>query len=67
MSESTGYERDKCQVKVSKECAGTEAGYQRTKQFARVGPWLDACEACARTEYEQSPQLQKQEDPAQGF
>lgn len=67
MSESVGYARDKCEVKISPECEGRNAGYQRTKQFARVGPWLDACEPCARTEYEQPPQFKKEEDPTQGF
>lgn len=59
------YEDDKCQVRISKDCEKKSAGYQRTAKYARVGPWLDACEPCARVPYEQPAQLQKQEeDPA---
>jgi hypothetical protein len=59
------YEDDKCEVKISKKCKGKEAGYLRRPQYAQQGPWLDACEPCARTPYEQPAQFQ--EDPAQGF
>jgi len=61
MSETTGYEKDKCQVRVSPKCRKTEAGYQRRQQYAQQGPWLDACEACARVPYEQPAQFQQKE------
>ncbi len=67
MSESIGYERHKCQVKISPKCEGKNAGYQRRPRFAQEGPWLDSCEECARVPYEQPAQFQKQEDPANGF
>jgi hypothetical protein len=60
MSETTGYENDKCQVNLP-GCEGTHAGYGRYKQYARVGPILDACENCARVPYEQPPQFKKEE------
>ena len=35
------------------------AGYQRRETYANVGPWFDACEACARVEYQQPKQFQE--------
>lgn len=60
MSESAGYEKDKCQVKISSKCERKEAGYQRRPQYAQQGPWLDACETCARVPYEQPAQFQEE-------
>jgi len=57
VSEFTGYERDKCQAKVSKKCEGRNAGYQRRAKYAQQGEWLDACEECARVPYEQPAQF----------
>ena len=68
MSEPTGYENDKCEVRISPKCKGKLAGYGRRARYAQTGPWLPACEACARVPYEQPAQFQKtEEDPAQGF
>ncbi len=53
-----GYENVKCQIGLS-GCEKKNAGYLRYKQFAKVGPALDACESCARTPYEQPPQFQE--------
>jgi hypothetical protein len=65
LSETSGYENVKCQVRVSPKCRKTEAGYQRREQYAQQGPWMDACEECARVPYEQPAQFQKEEeDPA---
>jgi len=47
----------KCQIGLP-GCEKKNAGYSRYKQFAKVGPALDACESCARTPYEQPPQFQ---------
>jgi hypothetical protein len=63
----TGYESHKCQVKISPNCEGNHAAYGRRPRFANQGPWLDACETCARVPYEQPEQFQKEEDPANGF
>jgi hypothetical protein len=60
VSASIGYEDDECQVKVSPKCEKTGAGYQRRKQYAQEGPWLDACETCARVPYEQPKQFQEE-------
>jgi hypothetical protein len=59
VSEGLGYSKDKCAVQISKDCVGRDAGYSRYKQFARVGPLLDACEACARVPYEVPPQFKE--------
>jgi hypothetical protein len=59
MSESTGYGKDKCQVKISPKCEGNQAGYQRRIRYAQQGPWLDACGECARIPYEQPAQFQE--------
>lgn len=59
MSDSPGYEKDKCQIGLP-GCEKTHAGYSRRKQFARTGPWLDSCEHCARVEYEPPPQFQQE-------
>lgn len=67
MSESIGYEKDACQVRISPKCRGKEAGYQRRKQFAQQGEWLPACEECARVPYEQPAQFQKEEAPVEAF
>jgi hypothetical protein len=53
--EQPGYEDDKCQF-----CGEGEAGYQRRKQYAQEGPWLNACEKCARVPYEPPKQFQKE-------
>jgi hypothetical protein len=65
--DTLGYEDVKCKIKISPKCEGDHAGYQRRARFAQVGPWLDACETCARVPYEQPAQFQKEEDPANGF
>jgi len=69
MSETAGYENDKCEVRISPKCRKKEAGYQRRARYAQQGPWLPACEECARVPYEPPAQFQekKEEDPAQGF
>jgi hypothetical protein len=68
MSEILGYEKSKCQVNISPKCRRTEAGYLRRLRFAQEGPWLDACEMCARVPYEQPAQFQKtEEDITRGF
>lgn len=59
MSEAPGYENDKCHFKFP-GCSKVEAGYQRRQTYAGVGPWFDACENCARVEYEQPKQFQKE-------
>jgi len=53
MSESTGYEKQICQLRISSKCEKKNAGYQRREKFATVGPWIDCCESCARVPYEQ--------------
>jgi hypothetical protein len=68
MSDNVGYERDKCEVKISPKCEKNHAAYQRRPRFAQKGPWLSSCETCARVPYEQPEQFQKnEEDPANGF
>lgn len=63
MSEQTGsYDKDKCHFcgkSGAKNGPDFTAGYQRRETYAGVGPWFDACEACAREEYEQK-QFQKE-------
>lgn len=61
MSESVGYENVKCQIGL-KGCEKKGAGYQRRLQYAQQGPWLDSCESCARTPYEQPKQFQEKND-----
>jgi hypothetical protein len=58
MSDSIGYEQDKCLIKLP-GCHKNEAGYQRRKQYAQQGPWLDACQNCAEQPYEQPKQFQE--------
>jgi hypothetical protein len=36
------------------------AGFQRRETYANVGPWFDSCEDCARVEYDQPKQFQKE-------
>jgi len=72
VSESIGYEKERCQAQVSPGCkrkgGNKGAGYSRRPKYAQEGPWLDACEECARVPYEQPLQFQKtEEDPANGF
>lgn len=67
MSEAAGYEKDVCQVRVSPKCEKKNAGYQRREKYAQQGPWLPACESCARVPYEQPEQFQKAEDTSAGF
>lgn len=68
MSEhAEGFENVKCQVRVSPKCEKKNAGYQRRAKYAQEGPWLDACEACARTPYEQPKHFQQEEDPNAAF
>jgi hypothetical protein len=54
VSESIGYELDKCFF-----CNRREAGYQRYETYARVGPLRDACQRCAEQPYEQPKQFQE--------
>jgi hypothetical protein len=69
MSE-TGYEAVRCKVQIDPACkkrgGNPEAGFSRRPRFAQEGPWLDACEACAKTPYEQPKQFQT-EDTSVGF
>ena len=65
MSETLGYKDVKCQVRISPQCKKTEAGYSRREKYAQQGPWLDACEACARVPYEQPKQFQEDNNAAQ--
>jgi hypothetical protein len=65
MSE-VAYEKVLCKHNLP-GCQHDHAGYLRRMQFAHQGPWLDACESCARTPYQQPPQLQVAEDTTQGF
>lgn len=58
MTEAIGYTKDKCQLNFP-GCKKNEAGYQRRKQYATVGPWFDACEKCAREPYDQPKQFQE--------
>lgn len=58
MADSVGYEKVKCQLNFP-GCKKTHAGYSRRKQYAQVGPWLDACENCARKGYDPPEQFQK--------
>jgi hypothetical protein len=51
-----GYQAVKCQIEL-KGCEKKNAGYSRRPQYAQEGPWLDACENCARTPYEQPAQF----------
>jgi hypothetical protein len=59
----TEYENVKCQLQF-KGCKGP-AGYLRRRQFAQSGPWLDACENCARVPYEVPKQFQQTEPTAE--
>lgn len=54
-----GYEDVKCEIGF-KGCAKTHAGYLRYKQYAKVGPALNACENCARIPYDPPPQFKKE-------
>jgi hypothetical protein len=54
MSDAVGYEKDVCHF-----CNAKEAGFQRRETYARTGPWFDACEKCAKVEYEQPKQFQE--------
>lgn len=56
----TGYENVKCQLNISPKCQKKNAGYSRRPKFAQTGPWLDACENCAKVPYEQPEQFQKE-------
>ena len=71
MSEQTGpYDDDKCHFcgKSAKNGVKHTAGFQRRETYAGTGPWLEACESCARVPYEQPAQFQKEEEnPSQGF
>jgi hypothetical protein len=61
------YGRDVCHfckrsdAKNPTESSRNTAGYQRRETYANVGPWFDACEKCARVEYQQPKQFQKEE------
>ena len=61
-----GYEDVKCEIQMpavgKSKCWGNWAGFARRKQYAQVGPWLDACENCARQPYETPPQFQKESE-----
>ena len=71
MSEQVGpYDKDKCHFcgKSAKDGVKHTAGFSRRETYAGVGPWFDACQACAEKLYEQPLQFQKtEEDPAVGF
>ena len=54
------YEKEKCELNF-KGCLKSPAGYSRRPKFAQAGPWLNACENCARVPYEQPEQFQKEE------
>ena len=62
LSESIGYENVRCRVQVSPACkrkgGNKGAGYSRRQKYAQEGPWIDACEECARVPYEQPKQFQ---------
>lgn len=64
--EAVGYSKVVCEVRVSPKCEKKNAGYSRRKEYAQEGPWLDACEPCARTPYEPPKQFQ-QEETSVGF
>lgn len=53
------YDHDVCHFcgKSTKNDPQFTAGYQRRERFATVGPWFDACHACAEKAYEQLSQL----------
>ncbi len=57
-----GYEQVECQLNL-KGCEKTHAGYSRRKQFATIGPWLDACETCARQPYSESQGEKDEKQP----
>ena len=56
-----GFEDVKCEIGMP-GCKKKGAGYSRRKQYAQVGPWLDACESCARHPYDAPPQFQKENE-----
>lgn len=58
--EPNNYEDVKCELDF-KGCKKTHAGYLRRKQYAQEGPWLNACENCARVPYDPPKQFQTQE------
>ena len=58
------YEKVKCQLRISPKCSKTDAGYQRRPKYAQEGPWMDACEHCARVPYEQPKQFQEADNAA---
>jgi hypothetical protein len=60
-----GYEKVRCQLKLAKNCSKTHAGYSRRAKYAQTGPWLDACENCARIPYEQPAQFQETKNETQ--
>lgn len=68
MSEGIGYEGVLCEFclrKTDKQGNPVIAGYKRRPKYANEGPWLDACEDCARKPYEQPKQFQKEEQDVQ--
>ena len=66
MAEANGYQEVKCQINA-KGCEKKNAGYSRRKQFAQQGPWLDSCENCARTGYEQPEQFKTEPETVEAF
>jgi hypothetical protein len=66
VSETLGYADVKCQI-GAKGCQKKNAGYSRRKQYAQQGPWLDACENCARIPYEQPAQFKSEPETVEAF
>lgn len=66
MSESIGYEADKCHFRFP-GCKKTHAGYSRAEDSNKTpwrGPFFDACQNCVSVSYpkqEQPEQLRKGE------
>lgn len=60
MSESVGYENDKCHFGFP-GCKKTHAGYERAEDAKPRGPFFDACENCVKRPYPQPKQFQNLE------
>jgi hypothetical protein len=59
LSETVGYEKVKCQLRISPKCRKNHAGFLRRPKYAQEGPWLDACYECACVPYERPKQFQE--------
>lgn len=57
MSESVGYEADRCHFKFP-GCKKTNAGFHRAEDVKPNGPFFDACQNCVNVPY---PQKQVEE------